>query len=69
MVYNAVHTTLAPAILVALAVMWEYLPLATVGAAIWAAHIGYDRLFGYGLKYPTGYVVGLNPLRGFFLLP
>jgi hypothetical protein len=55
MVYNAMHTSLAPAILVALAAAAEYLPLATVGAAIWAAHIGYDRLLGYGLKYPAGY--------------
>jgi hypothetical protein len=55
MVYNAMHTSLAPAILVALAAAVEYLPLATVGAAIWAAHIGYDRLLGYGLKYPAGY--------------
>jgi Domain of unknown function (DUF4260) len=53
--YNAVHTTLAPAILVAAAVMSEYPPLLTVGAAIWAAHIGYDRMLGYGLKYPAGY--------------
>ena len=24
-------------------------------ALIWGAHIGIDRLFGYGLKYPTGF--------------
>jgi hypothetical protein len=23
-------------------------------ALIWAAHIGFDRMVGYGLKYPTG---------------
>ena len=55
MAYNALHTTLAPAILIGLAVTSRYLPLATVGAAIWAAHIGYDRLLGYGLKYPSNY--------------
>jgi hypothetical protein len=22
-------------------------------AAIWTAHIGFDRMLGYGLKYPT----------------
>jgi hypothetical protein len=22
---------------------------------IWVAHIGFDRLLGYGLKYPTGF--------------
>ena len=24
-------------------------------ALIWLAHIGFDRLLGYGLKYPTGF--------------
>ena len=24
-------------------------------ALIWLAHIGADRLFGYGLKYPTAF--------------
>lgn len=31
---------------------WLYLVLA---AAVWTAHIGADRLVGYGLKYPTGF--------------
>ena len=26
-----------------------------VMALIWAAHIGFDRMLGYGLKYPTGF--------------
>jgi hypothetical protein len=55
LVYDCLHTTLAPAALIALAFMYDHLPLATVGAAIWGAHIGYDRLLGYGLKYPSGY--------------
>ena len=28
---------------------------ATQIALIWLAHIGVDRLLGYGLKYPTGF--------------
>ena len=24
-------------------------------ALIWAAHIGFDRLLGYGLKYPSAF--------------
>jgi hypothetical protein len=24
-------------------------------AIIWAAHIGFDRVLGYGLKYPTAF--------------
>jgi hypothetical protein len=49
--YNAVHTYAAPAVLGALA--WfagasSLLPF----VVIWIAHIGMDRVAGYGLKYP-----------------
>ena len=49
--YNAVHTYLAPAVAAVLFYAadrseWLYLPV------IWVAHIGFDRLLGYGLKYP-----------------
>lgn len=27
----------------------------TVGSFIWLAHIGFDRMLGYGLKYPSGF--------------
>ena len=50
-VYNAAHTTVLP---VALA-LYGYLgdsSLALALALIWLAHIGVDRLVGYGLKYP-----------------
>jgi hypothetical protein len=26
-----------------------------VAATIWVAHIGFDRMLGYGLKYPTAF--------------
>ena len=55
MIYDCLHTTLAPAALIALAIIYDHQQLATVGAAVWGAHIGYDRMLGYGLKYPTGY--------------
>ena len=51
-VYNSVHTFFAPGVLIAVAILaykWRLLPL----ALIWTAHIGFDRLLGYGLKYPT----------------
>ena len=53
-VYNAVHTTLGP--LATLAVGWllgEPLWLSLGG--IWLAHVGIDRLLGYGLKYASGF--------------
>jgi len=53
--YNAAHTYLLPAALWAfgLAAGHTSLPLL---ALIWAAHIGLDRLLGYGLKYPDGFM-------------
>ncbi|HEY3815896.1 MAG TPA: DUF4260 domain-containing protein [Polyangiaceae bacterium] len=55
--YNAAHSYLGPALLAAtgavtgaatggaLAALWV--------ACIWAAHVGFDRMLGYGLKYGT----------------
>ena len=52
--YNAAHTYLVPAAMgaVGLATGHTSLPLL---ALIWTAHIGMDRLLGYGLKYPDGF--------------
>ena len=51
--YNLVHTYVAPALLAlpGLAVG----PMAFGLAAIWTAHIGADRLLGYGLKLSSGF--------------
>lgn len=52
--YNLFHNYALPAVLVAFAiVMVEATPLAL--GLIWAAHIGMDRMIGFGLKYPTGF--------------
>jgi hypothetical protein len=50
--YNLVHTLTLPLALL-LASYIEHWPLTTALALIWTAHIGSDRLLGYGLKYPT----------------
>lgn len=48
--YNLVHITPLPAAVIALA--WaQHTPLAGALGLIWLAHIGMDRLLGYGLKY------------------
>lgn len=52
--YNAGHSYLAPALL-ALAGFMMATPLLYGPALIWAAHIGFDRFCGYGLKYPTAF--------------
>jgi hypothetical protein len=53
-VYNAGHTYIAPAALAAYGV-FQAQPLALEIALIWIAHIGFDRLLGYGLKYQTAF--------------
>jgi hypothetical protein len=49
--YNATHTTLGPIVLGVAGVLSDA-DLAVQLALIWLAHIGIDRLLGYGLKYP-----------------
>jgi hypothetical protein len=51
-IYNAFHTYSVPLAMIALG---AWLPNETVLAAglVWCAHIGLDRMLGYGLKYPT----------------
>ena len=50
--YNLAHTTVLP---LGLAAYWAVVPDAGVAslALIWLAHVGGDRLMGFGLKYPT----------------
>lgn len=52
--YNAFHTYLAPAVLGSAAVLWLG-PFWLAVALIWSAHVGFDRLLGYGLKLSTGF--------------
>lgn len=52
--YNAVHFYTIPAVLAALALAGEW-PLGVQLALIWFAHIGMDRMLGFGLKYPTNF--------------
>ena len=52
--YNALHSTLGPAVLAGLGLFLDHSMLLGL-AAIWAAHIGFDRMLGYGLKYTSGF--------------
>jgi hypothetical protein len=52
--YNLAHTTIMPAALVAAGLALS-MPLALAIGLIWLAHVGFDRLAGYGLKYPTAF--------------
>jgi hypothetical protein len=52
--YNTAHTLIGPGLLggVAFLLGSSLLPWLAV---IWAAHIGFDRMIGYGLKYSSGF--------------
>jgi hypothetical protein len=54
--YNATHSLIGPLAMVMLVVVvpisW---PLFTAIALIWIAHIGFDRMLGYGLKYVSAF--------------
>jgi len=51
-IYNLAHTLTLPLALL-LASYIQHWRLAPAIALIWIAHIAFDRLLGYGLKYPT----------------
>lgn len=52
--YNSVHNYALPAGLAAFGVVGDS-SLAVSVALVWFAHIGMDRLIGYGLKYASGF--------------
>lgn len=51
LIYNIGHTEFVPLALILLASIFTIEPLLGF-AFIWLGHIGFDRLMGYGLKYP-----------------
>ena len=53
-VYNLAHIYLWPLALIALASFTSSTLIMQL-ALIWSAHIGMDRMLGYGLKYPTAF--------------
>lgn len=54
LVYNVGHTYALPLALGGVGV-WADLRPALLIAAVWAGHIGADRLLGYGLKFASGF--------------
>ena len=51
-IYNAAHIYVWPMLLVSVGLLGGAPLLAQLGL-IWSAHIGMDRMLGFGLKYPT----------------
>jgi len=50
--YNLLHSYVGPLLLAAISLVTGRSPAI---ALVWIAHIGFDRLLGYGLKYPTAF--------------
>lgn len=51
-IYNALHSLAGPLLLAAFLLITGN---AVAVPLIWAAHVGFDRVLGYGLKYPTAF--------------
>jgi hypothetical protein len=54
-VYNVLHSYLLPAVLVAVGSLTDRGPALLTFGLIWFAHIGTDRMLGYGLKHTSGF--------------
>ena len=54
LVYNLCHTYVLTALLGVLGLLLGNHAF-QLAALIWTAHIGWDRLWGYGLKHPTAF--------------
>lgn len=53
--YNIVHNYTLPLILIVGGILFPaYITLTQLGL-IWSTHIGFDRVLGYRLKYPTNF--------------
>lgn len=52
--YNSAHATPLPAVMIGLG-WWQHRPLVLALGLVWLAHIGLDRLQGYGLKYGNSF--------------
>jgi hypothetical protein len=63
LMYNAIHTYIGPLALAAYSFETGHEMLLSLSFT-WIAHIGLDRMFGFGLKYPTRFKdTHLNPNR------
>jgi len=55
-IYNLAHSYVLPLFLAAGSITGGRMDLVAL-CCIWTAHIGFDRMLGYGLKYPTAFAM------------
>ncbi len=48
--YNAGHSYFLPSLVILYGYEWNHKLILAIGI-IWLGHVGFDRFFGYGLKY------------------
>lgn len=61
--YNVAHSYAIPAVLAIVGALLDHPPLTLIGA-LWTAHIAFDRVLGFGLKYPSSFNdTHLGPVR------
>lgn len=53
-IYNICHTYIISILIAIIGVYFKIDTVIMIGL-IWTAHIGMDRMFGYGLKYETDF--------------
>jgi Domain of unknown function (DUF4260) len=53
-IYNLIHSYPLPALILAVG-LWLNIPVLTFAGVLVLAHIGWDRMLGYGLKLPSGF--------------
>jgi hypothetical protein len=51
--YNVTHSYAGPALLALAGIAWA--PALVEAALIWASHVAFDRMLGYGLKSRAGF--------------
>lgn len=54
-IYNVAHSTIGPIVLLVYGYHSNPAGWVYVIGGLWLAHIGVDRVFGYGLKYPSSF--------------
>lgn len=52
LLYNLIHTLTGALVLIGYGIFTDHFSLLPYGL-IWTAHVGMDRMLGYGLKYAT----------------
>ncbi|WP_234819011.1 DUF4260 domain-containing protein [Cupriavidus metallidurans] len=54
LIYNVAHSYSFPLLLLGTGIYFNA-PASLATGLIWTAHIGFDRMLGYGLKYSSGF--------------